>query len=221
MGAAQFKKALKITWNFPSLKNFPGILLKLSCNIPETFMELSWNFHEIFLELSWNFDRISLNFMGFSWKFQGHSKNVLEMSGTPVRQMWKDDPVLLALVPVEEDGEDDGENDHDSGRGVRFKGPSSKEVLRSRIPCHPDVQRPDMPLTLTQVKHAQCSGQTQGSQHVDESPVPVKCHPPRVLALVDLTKSEVAKDWEDDKCWVVDDHPCLTVPTSQGLEERE
>ena len=145
----------------------------------------------------------------------------MEISGTLLGQVGKEDPVLLDLVPVEEDGEEDGENDHDSGRDVGGKGPISEEVLRSGIPCDPNVQRPEVRLTLTQVKQAQSCGQTQGSQHVDESPVPVKRHPPRVLALVDLTKSEVAKDWEDDEGWVVDDHPCRNLPTSKRLVERE
>ena len=77
-----------------------------------------------------------------------------------------------------------------------------------------------MRLTLSEVQHTQRCGQSQGSQHVDESPVPVQRHPPRVRTLVDLAKGEVAKDWEDDKGWVVDDHPCSILQTSQGLVER-
>ena len=145
----------------------------------------------------------------------------MEISGTLLGQVGKEDPVLLDLVPVQEEGEEDGENDHDSGRDVGCKGPFSEEVLRSGIPCDPNVQRPQMCVTLTQVKQAHCGGQTQGSQHVDESPVPVKRHTPRVLALVDLTKSEVAKDREDDEGWVVDDHSCRNLPTPKGLVERE
>ena len=101
----------------------------------------------------------------------------------------KEDTVLLVLMPVEQDGEENREDNDDRGRKVGCKGPSSEEVLRPGIPCHPDLQKPDMLLTLTEVKQAQCSGQGEGSQHVDESPVPIKCHPLRIRTLVYLTNS--------------------------------
>ena len=111
-----------------------------------------------------------------------------------VGQVGKEDPVLFLLMPEEEEGEEDGDDNEDSGGDVGRFGPSSEELLRSGILCDPDLQRPEMRLALTQVKHAQCSSQTQRNQHVGESPVPVKRHPLRILALVYLTKSEVAKD---------------------------
>ena len=53
-----------------------------------------------------------------SWKvlrISGHSEKSLEISGTPLKQLGKEDPVLLGLVPVEEDGEEDG--DYNETRG--------------------------------------------------------------------------------------------------------
>ena len=130
--------------------------------------------------------------------------------------MGKEDPVLPDLMAVEQDGEQDGEDNDHSGREVGCISVSSEEVLRSRILCDPDLQRPEMRLALTEVKQAQCSGQSEGDQHVDKSPVPVQRHP---LTLVYLTKSEVAKDWKDDKGWVVDNQLCCIPKTSQRLVE--
>ena len=115
-------------------------------------MKLSWNLSGTFLELLWKFPR---NFMGFYWNCPGHSENLFEISGTLVVQVGKEDPVFLDVMQVEEDGEQDGEDDDDCSSYVGCKGPSSEEVLRPGIPCHPNVQRPEMRLTLTQVKHAQ------------------------------------------------------------------
>ena len=58
-------------------------------------------------------------------KIPGHSEKFLEISGTPVKQVGKEDPVLLGLMPVEEDGEEDGDDNEDSGGDVGRKGPSS------------------------------------------------------------------------------------------------
>ena len=158
-----------------------------------------------------------------TWKvlrIPGHSEKFWEISGTPVRQMGQEDPVLLVLVPVEEEGEEDGDDNEDSGGDVGRIGPFSEEVLRPGILGDPNQIRPEMRLTLTEVQQTQCCGQSQGSQHVDKSPVPVQRHPPCVRTLVNLAKGEVAKDWEDDEGWVVDDHPCSILQTSQGLAER-
>ena len=67
-----------------------------------------------------------------SWKvlrISGHSEKSLEISGTPLKQVGKEDPVLLGLMPVEEDGEEDGDDNEDSGGDVGRIGPSSEEVL--------------------------------------------------------------------------------------------
>ena len=67
----------------------------------------------------------------------GHSEKFLEISGTPVKQMGQEDPVLLILVPVKEEGEEDGDDNEDSGGDVGRIGPFSEEVLRSGILCDP------------------------------------------------------------------------------------
>ena len=63
-----------------------------------------------------------------SWKvlrISGHSEKSLEISGTPLKQVGKEDPVLLGLVPVEDDGEEDGDDNEDTGGDVGLIGPSS------------------------------------------------------------------------------------------------
>ena len=68
--------------------------------------------------------------------------------------MVKEDSVLPHLMPVEEDGQEDGDDNEDSGGGVGCKGPSSEEVLRSRVFCDPNLQRPETRLALTEVQHS-------------------------------------------------------------------
>ena len=58
-------------------------------------------------------------------RIPGNFGIILEISGTLVRQVGKEDPVLLGLMPVEEDGEEDGDDNEDSGRDVGCLGPSS------------------------------------------------------------------------------------------------
>ena len=93
--------------------------------------------------------------------------------------------------------------------------------MRPRTPCDPQVQRPEMPLALTQVQHTKCSRQAEGSKRVDQSPVPVEGHSFTVLTVKNPAKGEIAKGWQDDEGWVVEHHPSCANPTTQGLVERE
>ena len=67
-----------------------------------------------------------------TWKIfriPSHSEKVLEISGTLLRQVGKEDPVLLDLLPVEDDGEEDRDDNGDSREDIGCKGPSSEDVI--------------------------------------------------------------------------------------------
>ena len=75
--------------------------------------------------------------------------------------------------------------------------------MRPRTPCDPQVQRPEVPLALTEVQHTKCSRQAEGSECVDQGPIPVEGYSFTVLTVKNLAKGEIAKGWQDDEGWIV------------------
>ena len=69
-----------------------------------------------------------------------------------------------------------------------------------------------MPMALTQVQHTKCSRQAEGSERVDQGPVPVEGHSFTVLTVKNLAKGETAKGWQDDEGMIVEHHPSLDKP---------